>query len=118
MTSRTATPAKTQATKPLRRRYARAQTIDLPIAADGTTPRVLIIGRGTLTGTMLPDKDGVMQPTRRLQALRLRESTMQRVRSLVAGPTYLAVEWLLHDAMDRLEQTEEVRAVRVEDLED
>ena len=66
---------------------------------------------------MTPDATGTLKPSRRLQALRLRDSTMERVRALVAGPTYLAVEWLLTHALDELEKLDTVRAVRAEELE-
>ena len=93
-------------------------TIDLPISSTGTTLRVIIVGRGTLTGSMVQGEDGVMRPSRKLEALRLRKKTMDRVRSLVAGPAYLAVDVLLQRACDVLEQSETVEAIRAEDLED
>ena len=95
----------------------RPKLIDLPIAADGTTPRVVILGRGTLTGTMIPDGIGGLQPARKLEALRLRRRTMDRVRALVAGPVYLAVDLLLQRACDALEQQDRIEAIRAEDLE-
>ena len=99
------------------RECRQGQVIDLPMAKDGTTPRVLIIGRGTLSGTMTPDASGTLKPARRLQALRLRDSTMGRVRALVAGPTYLAVEWLLTHALDELEKLDTVQVVHAVELE-
>ncbi len=95
----------------------RQRTIDLPIAADGTTPRIIIVGRGTLTGTMIPNAEGVMEPARKLEALRIRKKTMDRVKSLVAGPAYLAVDLLLQRACDELEKIETIEAIRAEDLE-
>lgn len=95
----------------------RAKTIDLPVSADGSTPRVIIVGRGTLTGRMVPDAKGVLQPSRKLEALRIRKKTMDRVKSLVAGPAYLAVDLLLQRACDVLEQEERIEAIRAEDLE-
>lgn len=95
----------------------RSSPIDVPISADGSTPRVFILGRGTLTGTMIPDGIGGLQPARKLEALRLRRRTMDRVRALVAGPAYLAVDLLLQRACDALEQQDRIEAIRAEDLE-
>lgn len=95
----------------------RQKTIDLPVAADGSTPRIIIVGRGTLSGSMLLQEDGTMAPARKLEALRIRKSTMERVRSLVAGPAYLAVDVLLTRAMDLLEQSDGIEALRASDLE-
>ena len=95
----------------------RQRTIDLPIAADGSTPRVIIVGRGTLTGSLVQNAEGVMEPARKLEALRIRKRTMDRVKSLVAGPAYLAVDLLLQRACDVLEKQENIEAIRAEDLE-
>lgn len=111
-----ATPAKkTAAAKSSR--STKSRTIDLPVAEDGSTPRIIIVGRGTLTGSMVPAADGTMEPARSLQALRIRKKTMDRVRSLVAGPAYLAVDLLLQRACDELEKTDRIEAVRAEDME-
>lgn len=95
----------------------RQKTIDLPIASDGSTPRIIIVGRGTLTGSMVAGPDGTMEPARKLEALRIRKRTMDRVRSMVAGPAYLAVDVLLQRACDALEKEERIEAIRAEDLE-
>jgi hypothetical protein len=95
----------------------RSKAIELPIAEDGSTPRIIIIGRGTLTGSMVPDENGVMQPARKLEALRIRKRTMDRVKSLVAGPAYLAVDLLLQRACDLLEKNDGIEAIRADDLE-
>lgn len=108
-----ATPTK----KTTKARSTRSRTIDLPVSDDGSTPRVIIVGRGTLTGSMVPGPDGTMEPARSLQALRIRKKTMDRVRSLVAGPAYLAVDLLLQRACDELEKTDRIEAVRAEDME-
>ncbi|WP_210545453.1 hypothetical protein [Rhodoferax sp. PAMC 29310] len=95
----------------------RQKTIDLPIAEDGSTPRVIILGRGTLTGSMVEGPDGKKEPSRKLEALRIRKRTMERVRSLVAGPAYLAVDLLLQRACDLLEKNEGIEVVRAESME-
>lgn len=95
----------------------RQRTIDLPIAADGSTPRVIIVGRGTLTGALIEGPDGTREPTRKLEALRIRKRTMERVRALVAGPAYLAVDLLLQRACDQLELKDGIEVIRAEDME-
>lgn len=95
----------------------RQKTIDLPVGEDGSTPRVIIVGRGTLTGSMIEGPDGKKHPSRKLEALRIRLKTMERVRSLVAGPAYLAVDLLLQRACDLLEKNDGIEVVRAEDLE-
>jgi hypothetical protein len=95
----------------------RQKTIDLPIGDDGSTPRVIIVGRGTLTGATIELPDGTKETARKLEALRLRRTTMERVRSLVAGPAYLAVDLLLQRACDVLEQHDGIEVIRAEDME-
>ena len=95
----------------------RQRTIDLPVSADGTTPRIIIVGRGTLSGSMVLQEDGTMAPARKLEALRIRKRTMERVRSMVAGPAYLAVDVLLNRACDVLLANDGIEAIRAEDLE-
>ncbi len=100
-----------------KKKPTRQKTIDLPIGADGSTPRVIIVGRGTLTGSMIEGPDGKKYPSRKLEALRIRLKTMERVRSLVAGPAYLAVDLLLQRACDLLEQNDGIEVIRAEDME-
>lgn len=95
----------------------RQRTIDLPIGEDGSTPRIIILGRGTLTGSMVEGPDGKKAPSRKLEALRIRLRTMDRVRNLVAGPAYLAVDLLLQRACDILEKNDGIEVVRAEDME-
>ena len=104
-------------TTPKKKPITRQRTIDLPVSADGTTPRIIIVGRGTLTGSMVLQEDGTMAPARKLEALRIRKKTMERVRSMVAGPAYLAVDVLLNRACDVLLENDGIEAIRAEDLE-
>lgn len=99
--------------KPITRR----QTIDLPVSADGTTPRIIIVGRGTLTGSMVLQEDGSMAPARKLEALRIRKKTMELVRSVIAGPAYLAVDLICQRYCAQLLENDGIEVVRAEDLE-
>lgn len=69
----------------------------------GSVPKVIILGRGQLTG-------------RKLFATRLPQEVMDRLRGLVSGPDYLALQLAVTAYCEDLEAREDTQVIPAENL--
>lgn len=82
---------------------SKEEVLTVKLGEDGSIPRVIVLGRGQLTG-------------RKLYATRLPESTMDRLRSLVSAPDYLALQIAVERFCDMLEPLTTTEIIRADEL--
>src|SRR5262245_50000408 len=70
---------------------SREQQLVVKLGKDGSIPRIIVLGRGQLAG-------------RKLFATRLPESTMDRLRSVISAPDYLALQIAVERFCDMAEE--------------
>jgi hypothetical protein len=81
----------------------KTQTMQVRLGQDGSVPKIIVLGRGQLAG-------------RKLYATRLPESTIDRLRSLVSAPDYLALQIAVERFCDSLEAREGTEMIRADTL--